>query len=154
MPNGDDNPHVASLREYAKTEQADICVICAKIEAELSELDSDEAAEYLESLGLHEPGLNRLIRIGYQVLGLRTFITAGEKETRAWTITAGDKAPAAAGVIHTDLERGFIRAEVIGWDKLVEAGSIPNARDRGWVRTEGKDYVVQDGDVMNILHNG
>ncbi len=154
LPNGDGNPHVAALREYAKTEQADICVICAKIEAELSELDSDEAAEYLDSLGLNEPGLNRLIRIGYQVLGLRTFITAGEKETRAWTITAGDKAPAAAGVIHTDLERGFIRAEVIGWDKLVEAGSIPNARERGWVRTEGKDYVVQDGDVMNILHNG
>ena len=154
LPDGGANPQVAQVREIAAAEGAEVVVVSARIEAELSDLEPEEAAEYLEALGLSEPGLNRLIRVGFKMLGLRTFLTAGEKEVRAWTIRAGDKAPQAAGVIHTDLERGFIRAETIDWEKLVSAGSIPAARERGWVRTEGKDYEVQDGDVMNILHSG
>ena len=153
LPDGGGNPHVEAVRAIAREEGADIVVISARIEAELSELDPAEASEYLESLGLAEPGLNRLIQVGYRLLGLRTFLTAGEKEVRAWTIHAGDKAPQAAGAIHTDLEKGFIRAETIEWSKLVEAGSIPAAKEKGWVHTEGKDYVVQDGDVLNILHS-
>lgn len=151
LPDGANNPHVAALRAYAAKESAEVVVISAKIEAELGDLEPEEAAEYMESLGLKEPGLNRLISVGYKMLGLRTFLTAGVQEVRAWTIHAGDKAPQAAGVIHSDLERGFIRAEVVDWDKLVTAGGIPGAKERGWMRLEGKDYVVQDGDVMNIL---
>lgn len=147
------NDYVEQVREFADAEGAEVVVISAKIEQELGELPDDEAEAFLEDLGLSEPGLNRLIRKGYRVLDLLTFLTAGEKEVRAWTVTEGSKAPQAAGEIHTDFERGFIRAEVIGWDKLVEAGSIPNAKSKGWVRTEGKEYVVQDGDVMNFLFN-
>ena len=154
LPDGAGNAHVAAVRAYAAREGAEAVVISAKIEAELGDLPEEEAAEYLESLGLTEPGLNRLVRVGYRVLGLRTFLTSGEKEVRAWTIHAGDKAPQAAGVIHTDLERGFIRARVIDWDKMVEARGWAAASEKGWVRTEGKDYVVQDGDVMEILHQG
>jgi GTP-binding protein YchF len=154
LPDGAGNPHVAKVKEFAARENADVVVISARIEAELAELPEEEAAEYLESMGLSEPGLNRLVRVAYRLLGLRTFLTAGEKEVRAWTIHAGDKAPAAAGVIHSDLERGFIRARVIDWDKMVEAGGWSAAGEKGWVRTEGKDYVVQDGDVMEILHQG
>jgi len=154
LPDAANSPLVNSVREYATAEGAEVVVISARIEAELADLAAEEASEYLESLGLSEPGLNRLVRVAYRMLGLRTYLTAGEKEVRAWTITAGDRAPQAAGVIHSDLERGFIRAKVIDWDKLVEAGSIPAAAERGWVRTEGKEYVVQDGDVMEILHQG
>jgi hypothetical protein len=154
LPDGEGNDHVAAVRAYAAREGAEAVVISAKIEAELADLPEDEATEYLQSLGLDEPGLNRLVHVGYRVLGLRTFLTSGEKEVRAWTIRAGDRAPQAAGVIHTDLERGFIRARVIDWDKMVEAGGWAAAGERGWVRTEGKDYVVQDGDVMEILHQG
>jgi hypothetical protein len=154
LPDGGGNPHVAAVREYAAAAGAESVVISARIESELADLPDEEAAEYMQSLGLTEPGLNRLVRVGYRILGLRTFLTAGVDECRAWTIHAGDRAPQAAGVIHTDLERGFIRALVIDWDKMVEAGSIPAARERGWLRTEGKDYVVQDGDVMEILHQG
>ena len=153
LPDGADNPHVARVQAHAASEDADVVVISARIEAELSDLDPAEASEYLESMGLTEPGLNRLVRVAYRMLGLRTFLTAGEKEVRAWTIHAGDRAPQAAGAIHSDLERGFIRAEVIDWSKLVEAGSIAAAKESGWVRIEGKEYVVQDGDVMNILHS-
>ncbi len=128
-------------------------VISAKIEGELAELDEEEAMEFLRDYGLEEPGLNRLIRKGYKALGLITFLTAGEKEVRAWTVREGNRAPQAAGEIHTDFERGFIRAEVIDWDKLVEAGGNVAARSKGWLRTEGKDYVVKDGDVMNFLFN-
>ena len=149
----DGNAYVDKVRELAAAEEAEVVVISAKIEGELGELGDEEALEFLHDLGLAEPGLNRLIRKGYDVLGLLTFLTAGEKEVRAWTVTEGAKAPQAAGEIHTDFERGFIRAEVIGWEKLVEAGGIPQAKAKGWVRTEGKEYRVQDGDVMNFLFN-
>ncbi len=154
LPEGEGSPLVAAVREFAANEGAEVVVVSARIESELAELPEEEAAEYLESMGLTEPGLNRLVRVAYRMLGLRTFLTAGEKEVRAWTIRAGDRAPQAAGVIHSDLERGFIRAEVVDWDKLVEAGSWSAAKERGWMRLEGKDYVVQDGDVLNILHQG
>lgn len=149
----DGNQYVERVREHAANEGAETVVISAQIEGELGELGDEEAWEFLQDLGLSEPGLNRLIRKGYDVLGLLTFLTAGEKEVRAWTVTAGSKAPQAAGEIHTDFERGFIRAEVIDWQRLVEAGSIPQARSKGWVRTEGREYVVRDGDVMNFLFN-
>ena len=147
------NAYVERVREHAAKEGAEVVVISAKLEQELGELNDEEAGEFLAEYGLSEPGLGRLIGKGYDVLGLLTFLTAGEKEVRAWTVTKGSKAPQAAGEIHTDFERGFIRAEVIAWDKLVEAGGTVAAKSRGWVRTEGKDYVVQDGDVMNFLFN-
>ncbi len=147
------NALVEEVREYAGKEGAEVVVISAKIEGELAELDEEEAMEFLKDYGLEEPGLNRLIHKGYKALGLITFLTAGEKEVRAWTVKEGNRAPQAAGEIHTDFERGFIRAEVIDWDKLVEAGGNVGARSKGWLRTEGKDYVVKDGDVMNFLFN-
>ncbi len=141
------------VQELADKEGSEAVIISAQIEQEIIELDDDEAMEYLADLGLKEPGLNRLIKKGYEALGLISFLTAGEKETRAWTIKRGSKAPQAAGEIHTDFERGFIRAEVIAWDKLLEAGGMVAAKGKGWVRTEGKEYVVQDGDVINFLFN-
>jgi len=153
LPDGSQNPHVQHVREVAAQEGAEVVVVSAKIEAELAELSEEEAQEYLRTLGLEESGLNRLVRTAYHTLGLQTFFTAGEKEVRAWTIRKGTKAPQAAGEIHSDLERGFIRAEVIEWHKLVEAGSWASAKEKGWVRTEGKDYVVQDGDVILVLFN-
>ncbi|MBC7806126.1 MAG: redox-regulated ATPase YchF [Akkermansiaceae bacterium] len=154
LPDGEGNEHVAAVRAYAKREGTDVVVVSAKIEAELSELEEAEAKEYLSDMGLTETGLNRLVKVAYQLLGLRTFLTSGEKEVRAWTIRAGDKAPQAAGVIHSDLEHGFIRAETIDWDKMVAAGGWAAAKEKGWVRIEGKEYEVKDGDVMNILHQG
>ena len=150
---GGGNARVEQVRALAEAEGAQVVVISAKLEQELGELGEAEAGEFLAEYGLTEPGLNRLIRSGYEVLGLLTFLTAGEKEVRAWTVTKGSKAPQAAGEIHTDFERGFIRAEVIALDKLVEAGCTVAAKGKGWVRTEGKDYVVKDGDVMNFLFN-
>ena len=147
------NRYVEQVRELAAQEGAETVVISAKIEQELGELSSEDQAAFLQDLGLSEPGLNRLIHKGYDALGLLTFLTAGEKEVRAWTVTRGSRAPQAAGAIHTDFERGFIRAEVIRWQKLVEAGSVPAAKAKGWVRTEGKEYVVQDGDVVHFLFN-
>ncbi len=147
------NEHVERLRGLAARERAELVVISAKIEAELAELADEEAREYLAELGLEQSGLDRLVLAGYRALDLITFLTAGEKEVRAWTVRRGTKAPQAAGVIHSDMERGFIRAEVIDWAKLVEAGGWAAAKEKGWVRTEGKDYVVQDGDVMLILFN-
>jgi ribosome-binding ATPase len=147
------NALVAKVQELATKEGSEVVIISAKIEQELGELSTEDAAVFMQDLGLTEPGLDRLIRKGYRVLNLISYLTAGEKETRAWTIHRGDKAPAAAGVIHTDFEKGFIRAEVIAWDKLVEAGTTVNARSKGWMRTEGKEYTVQDGDVMNFLFN-
>src|SRR5690625_37574 len=145
--------HVQAVRRHAEAEGAEGVVISAQIEQELSELPDEEAAEFLAELGLSESGLERLIRTGYRTLGLSTYFTSGEKEVRAWTVREGTRAPQAAGVIHTDFERGFIRAEVIAWDRLVEAGNLANARSRGWLRTEGKDYVVRDGDVIHFLFN-
>lgn len=147
------NAHVEAVRAISEAQAADLVIISARIEEELGELDADEAKAFLQDMGLSAPGLERLISVGYHTLGLLTFLTAGEKEVRAWTVREGAKAPEAAGVIHSDFERGFIRAEVIDWRKLVEAGSIPAARAHGWLRTEGKEYVVQDGDVMNFLFN-
>lgn len=148
-----DNDLVRAVREIATREGAEIVKISAEIEGEIGELSDEDASAFLSDLGLTEPGLERLVHVGFHALGLMTFLTAGEKECRAWTIRQGFKAPQAAGVIHSDFERGFIRAEVIEWSRLVEAGSIPAARAKGWVRTEGKDYVMRDGDVVNFLFN-
>ncbi len=148
-----DNDHVRRVREIAAREGAEVVKISAQIEGEIADLSDEDARAFLSDLGLHESGLERLVAVGYRALGLITFLTAGEKEVRAWTVKTGTKAPQAAGEIHSDIERGFIRAEVIEWDKLVEAGSIPNAKARGWLRTEGKEYVMQDGDTVNFLFN-
>ncbi len=153
LPEGEGNPHVRAVRERAQEEGAEVVVVSARLEAELAELSPEEAGELLQSYGLRESGLQRLARAGYRALDLLTFFTAGEKEVRAWTVRRGTKAPQAAGEIHSDMERGFIRAEVIPWDKLVEAGGWARAKERGWVRLEGRDYEVQDGDVLYILFN-
>ncbi|HRN19180.1 MAG: redox-regulated ATPase YchF [Trueperaceae bacterium] len=147
------NRFVEAVKQHAAREGADVVVISARIEEELAQLEPDEAQAFLADMGLEKPGLERLIRTGYHTLGLLTFLTAGEKEVRAWTVTAGSKAPQAAGAIHSDFERGFIRAEVVSYDELVQAGSIANARAKGKLRVEGREYVVQDGDVMNFLFN-
>ncbi len=154
LARADENPFVRSVRGYcAAHTNSEAVVISAQIEAELAELPPAEANDYLRSLGVEESGVGQLIRAAYHLLGLRTYLTAGEKEVRAWTIHAGDTAPQAAGVIHTDFERGFIRAETVSYDDLVEAGSMAAARDKGRVRQEGKDYVVADGDVMLFKFN-
>lgn len=142
-----------AVAEYAKANDAGVVVISAEIESQLAQLPDAEQAEYLESLGLHEPGLNRLIREAYDLLGLQTYFTVGPKETRAWTIHKGDKAPQAAGVIHTDFERGFIRAQTIAYDDFVTLGGEVAAKEAGKARDEGKEYVVKDGDVMLFKFN-
>jgi GTP-binding protein YchF len=145
------NRHVDAVRERAAAEGAEVVVVSARIEQELAELSDDEAAEFLRDLGVERSGLERLIETGYRTLGLITFFTASEKEVRAWTVRDGALAPEAAGEIHSDMQRGFIRAETIAWDVLVEAGSLAAARAKGLLRTEGKAYRVRDGDVMHIL---
>jgi GTP-binding protein YchF len=150
---GLDDPKVQPVVELARREGADVVVVCAQIEAELSTLGADERAEFLGSMGLDEPGLNRLIRKAYGLLDLITYFTAGEKECRAWTIRRGTKAPGAAGKIHSDFERGFIRAEVVPWNVLVELGSEAAVKAKGLLRVEGKEYVVADGDVMHFRFN-
>ncbi|MDO6746953.1 redox-regulated ATPase YchF [Gilvimarinus sp. 1_MG-2023] len=149
----DDNPHLDQVREIAATENAVVVPICNKIEAEISELDDDEKAEFLEALGMEEPGLNRVIRGGYELLGLHTYFTAGVKEVRAWTIPIGATAPQAAGVIHTDFEKGFIRAETIAYNDFIEYQGEQGAKTAGKARKEGKEYVVKDGDVLHFLFN-
>lgn len=136
--------------EVAKFSDANFIPISAKIESELSELGDEERAEYLKELGMQESGLDKIIKAAYKTLNLITFITAGPMESKAWTVVAGTKAPQAAGKIHTDFEKGFIRAEVIAWNKLLEAGGYSQARDKGWLRIEGKEYIVQDGDVVHF----
>jgi len=150
---GANNPFVNSVRELAAKSGSEVFVVCAQIEEEISELDDDEKQMFLEDMGLKESGLDKLIRASYSLLGLMSFLTAGEKETRAWTIRKGTKAPQAAGKIHTDFERGFIRAEVVNYKDLLECGSLAGAREKGIVRLEGKDYVVQDGDVILFRFN-
>jgi len=150
---GADNEHVAKVREFAKQESSEVFVICAQIEQEIAELDDDEKKMFLEELGLAESGLEKLIKASYRLLGLMSYLTAGPKETRAWTIKIGTKAPQAAGKIHSDFERGFIRAEVVSYDQLVECGSFNAAKEKGLVRSEGKDYVIQDGDVVLFRFN-
>ncbi len=147
------HPFVAQVREIAAAEGAGMVVICGKIEAEISELDSDEKHAFLQEMGLPESGLDRLIRAGYDLLGLITYFTAGVKEVRAWTITRGTKAPQAAGVIHSDFEKGFIRAEVIGFDDYIACSGESGAKEKGLMRLEGKEYLVKDGDVMHFRFN-
>jgi len=147
------NVHVQALRQKALDEGCEVIIISAQVEAELSELDEDEAKEYLESLGCDEGGLSSLIRATYKQLGLQTYFTVGEKETRAWTIRQGFTAPQAAGVIHTDFERGFIRAETVAYDDFLSCGGEKQARDAGKLRAEGKEYVVAEGDILNFRFN-
>lgn len=149
----DEIPLVLKVKELAEREHSEVLVICAKTEEELAQMPPEESSMFLEELGLKESGLNALIRKSYHLLGLISFLTAGEKETRAWTIKAGTKAPQAAGAIHSDFERGFIRAEVVDWQTLLECGGLVGAREKGKVRSEGKDYVVKDGDVILFRFN-
>ena len=147
------NSYSEEVFSFADREGAESIRISAQVEAELVELGEEERIDYLDGLGVKEGGLQSLIKSTYRLLGLRTYFTTGEKETRAWTIHEGMTAPQAAGVIHTDFERGFIRAQTIGYKKLLEAGSISEARNRGWLRSEGKEYQVNEGDVMEFLFN-
>jgi GTP-binding protein YchF len=149
----DSNPHVAALKKYAAAENSDVVVICAKLEADLVALDAGERTEYLQSHGVDSSGVDNLIKAAYHMLGLMSFLTAGEKEVRAWTIPIGTKAPQAAGEIHTDIERGFIRAEIVSYDDLVTCGSRKAASEKGLARLEGKEYVMQDGDVVDFRFN-
>lgn len=151
--NADDNKYVKIVREFAAKEGAEVVTISAKVESEIAELDAEEKEMFLEELGLAESGLDRLIRAAYKLLGLYTYFTAGVQEVRAWTIRQGMKAPQAAGVIHSDFERGFIRAEVVSYDDLVACGSMNASKEKGLLRLEGKDYVVKDGDVMHFRFN-
>ena len=151
---GGDNDYVKAVKEYAAAEGSEVVVICAKIEAELAELDDEERTMFLEDMGISEAGLDKLIKSSYALLDLISFLTTGEDETRAWTIKRGTLAPQAAGKIHTDFEKGFIRAETIAYDKLMEVGGkISAAKEKGWLRSEGKEYEVKDGDVVHFLFN-
>ncbi len=149
----ENNPLLDKLKEYADAQGAPVVAICAKIEAEMAEMSDDDRDMFLEEMGLEEPGLNRLIRAGFKLLGLQTYFTAGVKEVRAWTIHVGDTAPQAAGVIHGDFERGFIRAQTIAFDDFIQFKGEQGAKDAGKMRAEGKEYIVKDGDVMNFLFN-
>lgn len=147
------NPHVQAVKELAKEQNSGVFVICAQIEQEIAELEEDEKKMFLEDLGIRESGLEKLIKASYELLGLMSFLTSGEDETRAWTIKVGTKAPQAAGKIHTDFERGFIKAEVVNYQDLLDCGSYAGAREKGLVRMEGKDYIVRDGDVILFRFN-
>lgn len=149
----ENNPLVVSVQEYAAKHGSETIVICAKTEEELSMMDEEDRALFLEEFGLKESGLDKLVKASYSLLGLISYLTAGEKETRAWTIVKGTKAPQAAGKIHTDFEKGFIRAEVVEWETLLECGGLAGAREKGKVRSEGKDYVMKDGDVVLFRFN-
>jgi ribosome-binding ATPase len=150
---GEDNEELKTIKEYARKEGSRVVKISAKIEADLTELEEDEARIFLTEMGLKESGLDRVINAGYQLLDLITFFTCGEKEVRAWTVSRGSFAPEAAGKIHTDMQRGFIRAEVVSYDDLVQAGSISKAREEGLYRLEGKEYIIQDGDICYFRFN-
>lgn len=150
----EDNEYVKKVRQIAESENAEVTVICAELESEVAELDDEERALFLNELGIEESGLDQLIKASYSLLDLISFLTAGEPEVRAWTIKRGTKAPQAAGKIHSDFEKGFIRAETIAYDKLIECGgNLATAKEKGLIRSEGKDYVVKDGDVMHFLFN-
>ena len=148
-----DNEYVQKLKEFAKNENSDVITLCAKIEEELSVLEGDDKKEMLEAMGLEKSGLDRVINASYDLLGLMSFLTAGKKETRAWTIKKGTKAPQAAGKIHTDFERGFIKAEIVSYDDLIKNGSYQKAKEQGLVRMEGKEYVMKDGDIVEFKFN-
>ena len=149
----ENNALLDAVRELAEKENASVVPICAKIESEIAELDDEEKTDFLADLGMEEPGLNRVIRAGYELLGLQTYFTAGKKEVRAWTIKVGATAPQAAGVIHTDFEKGFIRAQTIAYEDFIAGNGEQGAKEAGKMRAEGKDYVVHDGDVLNFLFN-
>ncbi|AUT60600.1 MULTISPECIES: redox-regulated ATPase YchF [Paraburkholderia] len=149
----ENNPHLDAVRKYAETENAPVVAVCAAIEAEIADLADEDKEVFLADMGMHEPGLNRVIRAGFKLLGLQTYFTAGVKEVRAWTIHVGDTAPQAAGAIHTDFERGFIRAQTIGFDDYIAYKGEQGAKEAGKMRAEGKEYIVHDGDVMNFLFN-
>lgn len=148
-----DDEMVKKVQEYAKKEGSDIVPLCVKIEEEISTLDDSDKKEMLEALGLEESGLDKLIKKSYDLLGLMSFLTAGEPEVRAWTIKKGTKAPEAAGKIHSDIQRGFIKAEVVSFDDLMNCGSMVEAKEKGLVRSEGKDYIMQDGDIVLFKFN-
>jgi len=149
----DNNPMLAKVEEFAQRENAPVVAICAAMEGEIADLEEEDKKAFLADMGLNEPGLNRVIRATYKLLGLETYFTAGVKEVRAWTIHAGDTAPQAAGVIHTDFEHGFIRAQTIAYEDFIAFGGEQGAKEAGKMRSEGKEYVVKDGDVMNFLFN-
>lgn len=149
----ENNPHLDVVQEIAASEGASVVVVCNQIEAEIAELDTDEKLEFLQEMGMEEPGLDRVIRAGYELLGLQTYFTAGVKEVRAWTIKVGDTAPRAAAAIHTDFERGFIRAEIIGYDDFIKYQGEAGAKEAGRWRLEGKEYIVQNGDVIHFRFN-
>lgn len=149
----EDNPALEAVQKLAQEEESEVVAVCAAIESEIVQLDEDEKQEFLADLGLEEPGLNRVVRAGYKLLGLETYFTAGEKEVRAWTIPQGATAPQAAGVIHTDFERGFIRAEVVAYDDFVSCNGEQGAKEAGKLRSEGKEYIVKDGDVVHFRFN-
>ncbi len=151
--NENDNTHLLKVKEYASKENSGVITICGKIESEISELEEEDKKEFLNELGLKESGLDKLIKASYKLLGLISFLTAGPKETKAWTIKNGTKAPQAAGKIHSDMEKGFIRAEVINFNDLIESGSYAKAKEKGLLRLEGKDYTMQDGDVVVFRFN-
>ena len=153
MENADNDPLVLKVKEYASKENAEVIPLCVKIEEELSGLDDNDKKEMLDALGLDESGLDKVIKKSYDLLGLMSFLTAGEPEVRAWTIKKGTKAPQAAGKIHSDIERGFIKAEVISFDELMKCGSMVTAKEKGLVRQEGKDYIMQDGDIVLFKFN-
>ena len=149
----ENNPHLDAVRKYAEAEHAPVVAVCAAIEAEIADMSDEDKQVFLADLGMSEPGLNRVINAGYALLGLQTYFTAGPKEVRAWTIRKGDTAPRAAGVIHTDFEKGFIRAEVIAFNEYIAGKGEQGAKEAGKMRLEGKDYVVKDGDVMHFRFN-
>jgi ribosome-binding ATPase YchF (GTP1/OBG family) len=149
----DNNPYLDRLREYAAKQNAPVVAICAKMEAEMADMSDEDKQMFLSEVGQDEPGLNRLIRAAYKLLGLQTYFTAGVKEVRAWTVPIGATGPQAAGVIHTDFERGYIRAQTIAFDDFIAFKGEQGAKDAGKMRSEGKEYVVKDGDVMNFLFN-
>ncbi|MCM5571755.1 redox-regulated ATPase YchF [Burkholderiaceae bacterium FT117] len=149
----EDNPYLDAVRKHAEAENSIVVPVCAAIEAEIADMSDEDKAVFLEDMGMDEPGLNRVIRAAFALLGLQTYFTAGEKEVRAWTVPVGATAPQAAGVIHTDFERGFIRAETIAYDDFVACGGESGAKEKGKMRLEGKDYVVKDGDVMHFRFN-
>lgn len=153
LMSGEENDYVRKVKEFAESENSEVVIICANLEEQLSGLSEEEQLEMLGEYGLEESGLDKLVRKSYSLLGLMSFLTAGVQEVRAWTIKIGTKAPQAAGKIHSDIERGFIRAEVVSYDKLVECGSEAAAKEKGYYRLEGKDYVMQDGDIVNFRFN-
>lgn len=153
VANPEANPYVQKVKEYAAQEGAEVIAVSARLESEIAELSDEEAQDFLQEMGMQESGLDKLIKASHKLLGLMTFLTAGEQEVRAWTIVRGTKAPQAAGKIHTDIERGFIRAEIVSYDDLMNCGTYNTAREKGLVRLEGKDYIMQDGDVTYFRFN-